>query len=276
MDSAPPRPPLDATALRDGLTGPGRPWRVLDVVAETGSTNADLLARCAAGEDIDGAVLLADHQTAGRGRHGRHWVAPERSQLALSVGVAAEAVPTTGWGWLTLATGVAVADALNETPGLQVGLKWPNDVLAGDGKLAGILAEVAAPKQLIVVGLGLNVTMTAREAPDPAAVSLAMLGCDVVDRNIWAERVLRHLAARIAAWRAAGGADDALAADYRRHSCTLGARVRADTPGDQRVEGLAEGIDDTGRLVINTGDRTVTVSAGDVTRLRPSDRGGGG
>jgi BirA family biotin operon repressor/biotin-[acetyl-CoA-carboxylase] ligase len=121
------------------------------MVAETGSTNADLLARSAAGEDIDGAVLLAEHQTAGRGRHGRHWVAPARSQLALSVGVAADMVPTSGWGWLTLATGVAVADALAEASGLQVGLKCPNDVIVGDGKLAGILAEVAATKQLIVV-----------------------------------------------------------------------------------------------------------------------------
>ncbi|WP_024441477.1 biotin--[acetyl-CoA-carboxylase] ligase [Mycobacterium sp. UM_WGJ] len=265
-----PRPPLDVAALRAGLTGPDGPWRVVDVVDETGSTNADLLARAAAGEDIDGAVLLAEHQMAGRGRHGRHWSAPAYSQLALSVGVAADTVPTSGWGWLTLATGVAVADAIAEVSGLQVGLKWPNDVIAGDGKLAGILAEVAAPKQVIVVGLGLNVSMTAEEAPDPAAVSLAMLGAAVVDRNLWADKVLRHLAIRIAAWRAAGGADDALVSDYRRHSCTLGAQVRADIPGDQRVEGVAEAIDDTGRLVINTGDGTVTVSAGDVTRLRPT------
>lgn len=263
-------PALDAAGLRARLVGP-HGWRALDVIAETGSTNADLLARSAAGEDIDGAVLLTEHQTAGRGRHGRHWVTPPRSQLALSVGVAADMVPASGWGWLTLATGVAVADAVAEVCGLQVGLKWPNDVMAGDGKLAGILAEVAAPRQLIVVGLGLNVTMTAEQAPDPAAVSLGMLGASVLDRNIWADKVLGHLANRIAAWRAAGGADAALAADYRRHSCTLGVRVRADIPGDQRVEGLAEGIDDTGRLLINTGQDTVTVSAGDVTRLRPSE-----
>ncbi len=261
------RPALDAAALRAALIGPTG-WRAVDVVTETGSTNADLLARSAQGEDIDGAVLLAEHQTAGRGRHGRHWSAPQRSQLALSVGVAADTVPTAGWGWLTLATGVAVADAIAEVSGIEVGLKWPNDVMAGDGKLAGILAEVAAPQQRIVVGLGLNVTMTAQEAPDPAAVSLAMLGSAVIDRTVWAGAVLRHLADRIAAWRAAGGADAALVSDYRRHSCTLGAQVRADIPGGHQVIGVAEAIDDTGRLVINTGDTTVMVSAGDVTRLR--------
>lgn len=273
MENHAPRPPLDASALRAQLTGPGLPWRSLDVVAQTGSTNADLLARSAAGEDIDGVVLLAEHQTEGRGRHGRHWSTPPRTQLALSVGVDADTVPTSGWGWLTLATGVAVADALAEAAGVQAGLKWPNDVVVGGGKLAGILAEVAAPKQVIVVGLGLNVTMTADGASDPetgSAVSLAMLGASVIDRNIWADKVLRHLADRIVAWRAAGGADDALATDYLRYSRTVGAHVRADMPGDKQVEGVGEAIDEMGRLVINTGDQLVTVSAGDVTQLRPS------
>ena len=88
-----PRPPLDAAAISDGLVGPGLPWRQLDVVAETGSTNADLLARCAAGEDIDGSVLLAEFQNAGRGRQGRHWSAPPRAGITLSVGVSGASVP---------------------------------------------------------------------------------------------------------------------------------------------------------------------------------------
>lgn len=257
------RPPLDATAIRDGL---GELWRQLDVVDETGSTNGDLMARSAAGEDIDGAVLLAEFQNAGRGRHGRVWSAPPRSQLALSVGVGAADVPTQTWGWLPLATGVAVADALAEVTEIEAGLKWPNDVVVGDGKLAGILAEVAAPKQVIVVGLGLNVTMTADEAPDPVAISLAMLGA-AVDRNVLAQAVLRRLAARIEAWR---GADAELAVDYRRYSRTLGTRVRAILPGDRQIEGVAEAIDELGRLCIDTGGQIETVSAGDITHLRPS------
>src|SRR5271155_2465952 len=131
MDRDSLRAPLDTATLRDGLAGPGLPWRQLDVVAETGSTNADLITRAEGGDDVDGSVLLAEYQNAGRGRHGRHWSAPPRAQVALSVGVGANSVPRSGWGWLPLATGVAVADALTALGGsFDVGLKWPNDVLA--------------------------------------------------------------------------------------------------------------------------------------------------
>jgi BirA family transcriptional regulator, biotin operon repressor / biotin---[acetyl-CoA-carboxylase] ligase len=272
MDPDPTRAPLDAAALRDGLAGPGLPWRQLDVVAETGSTNADLIARVEDGIDADGSVLLAEYQNAGRGRHGRQWSAPARAQIALSVGVGAASVPRTGWGWLPLAAGVAVADALTAVCGaaLGVGLKWPNDVLANGGKLAGILAEVAAPAPVIVLGLGLNVTLTAQEAPDPVATSLLILGSSATDRNALARSILRELARRIDAWRTAGGADSALIADYQRYSLTLGSRVRATLPGDREVVGVAQAVDETGRLRVDTGGQIVAISAGDITHLRPS------
>jgi BirA family biotin operon repressor/biotin-[acetyl-CoA-carboxylase] ligase len=239
------------------------PWRI-DVVQETGSTNADLLARAAAGEDIDGAVLIAESQTAGRGRHGRSWSTPPGSQIALSAGVGVGAVPSEAWGWLPLLTGVAVVDAVAEVAGITAGLKWPNDVLVGAGKLAGILAEVAAPAPVVVVGLGLNVT----EAPDPAATSLAMLGA-AGDRTELTEAVLRHLARRIDGWRAANGADATLAADYRSRSVTIGNRVRASLPGGRVLEGVAADVDEVGRIRIDTGEEVLTVSAGDITHLRP-------
>jgi BirA family biotin operon repressor/biotin-[acetyl-CoA-carboxylase] ligase len=264
------RPPLDVAALRDGLVGPGLSWRQLDVVAETGSTNADLISRAEGGADIDGSVLLAEYQNAGRGRHGRQWSAPSRTQIALSVGVGGGSVPRSSWGWLPLATGVAVADALTGLAGIDVGLKWPNDVLANGGKLAGILAEVAAPTSAIVLGLGLNVTLTADEAPDPVAISLLTLGSSATDRNTLVRRILRELAVRIDAWRTAGGADSALIADYQRYSLTLGSRVRASLPGDREVVGTARAIDETGRLCVDTGAQTVAISAGDITHLRPS------
>jgi BirA family transcriptional regulator, biotin operon repressor / biotin---[acetyl-CoA-carboxylase] ligase len=241
------------------------PWRI-DTVDETGSTNADLLARAAAGEDIDGAVLIAESQTAGRGRHGRSWSTPPGSQIALSAGVGVGTVPNEAWGWLTLLTGVAVVDAVAEVAGVKAGLKWPNDVLVGTGKLAGILAEVAAPEPVVVVGLGLNVT----EAPDSVATSLSRLGA-AVDRTELTEAVLRHLATRIDAWRAADGADAALVADYRSRSVTIGNRVRAVLPGDRTVSGVADDVDGTGRLRIDTGEEVVNVSAGDITLLRPAN-----
>ena len=269
-DPGPHRAALDVVRVRHDLVGPGRPLTRLDVVETTGSTNADLLARHSAGEDIDGAVLIAEHQSAGRGRNGRAWSTPPRSQIALSVGIAARAVPTTAWGWVPLLTGVAVVDAVRATTGVDANLKWPNDILVGEGKLAGILAEVAAPDPVIVVGLGLNVTLTAEEAPDPRATSLLMLGSTMLDRSALLGAVLAELTARIDRWRSAGGPDTTLVADYRRRSVTLGTRVRALLPGDREIIGVAADLDVSGQLSIDTGAQTVTVSAGDITHLRPA------
>ena len=269
-DPGPHRAALDVVRVRHDLVGPGRPLTRLDVVETTGSTNTDLLARHSAGEDIDGAVLIAEHQSAGRGRNGRAWSTPPRSQIALSVGIAARDVPTTAWGWVPLLTGVAVVDAVRATTGVDANLKWPNDVLVGEGKLAGILAEVAAPDPVIVVGLGLNVTLTAEEAPDPRATSLLMLGSTMLDRSALLGAVLAELTVRIDRWRSAGGPDATLVADYRRRSVTLGTRVRALLPGDREIIGVAADLDVSGQLSIDTGAQTVTVSAGDITHLRPA------
>lgn len=269
--SAPERRPLDVTTLRAGLR---TPWQQLDVVAETGSTNADLLARVAAGGSIAAHVLLAEFQNSGRGRHGRSWSAAPRSQIAMSVGVGTTGVPADAWGWLPLLTGVAVVDALAATCEVSAGLKWPNDVLVGTGKLAGILAEVAAPTSEIVVGLGLNVSLSQQEAPDPRATSLTMLGASAVDRTALVANILDALGDRIERWRAAGGADDTLVRDYRNHSLTIGSQVRASLPGDQAIVGTARAIDTFGRLIIDDGDSEITVAAGDITHLRPADSPG--
>jgi BirA family transcriptional regulator, biotin operon repressor / biotin---[acetyl-CoA-carboxylase] ligase len=263
------RQPLNQAALRAELIGTGLGWRQLDVVEQTGSTNADLLARAASGVDVAGAVLIAEHQTAGRGRHGRGWSASPRAQITMSVGVSVVDVPTEGWGWLSLATGVAVVDAvapLLDAAGVGVGLKWPNDVVAAGGKLAGILAEVAKPA--VVIGLGLNVTQVPEEVDGPGATSLLDLGVPAPDRDQLVRSVLRELGGRIVAWRLARGADWQLAADYRARSLTIGTRVRAELPGGKEVVGTASAIDDQGRLCVETGAETVVVSAGDVVHLR--------
>ena len=273
MTAPPHRPALDVAGIRRDLVGPGRPLRHLELVGTTGSTNADLLAGRAAGEDIAGLVLVAEFQSAGRGRHGRSWTAPPRSQIAFSIGVDAGALPPAAWGWLPLLTGVAAADAVYATTGIEVGLKWPNDIVArdsqaGEGKLGGILAEVAAPDPVIVVGCGLNVTLTAEEAPDPRATSLLMLGSTMLDRSALLGSVLAELTARIDSWKATGGPNASLIADYRRRSITLGTRVRALLPGDREITGEAIDLDDLGQLLIDTGEQTVAVSAGDITHLR--------
>jgi BirA family biotin operon repressor/biotin-[acetyl-CoA-carboxylase] ligase len=271
------RNPLDAAALRDVMVG--SPWRRMDVVAETGSTNADLIARASAGEDIDGVALIAEHQTAGRGRNGRSWSAVPRTQVAMSVGVSADGIPNPAWGWIPLVAGLAVLDAVAAVAGVDAGLKWPNDVLArppAHGKLAGILAEVAAPTPVIVIGIGLNVSLRTDELPDPGATSLAMLGGRPTDRQDLVVALMDGLARRIAGLRTARGADAALMAEYTARSLTIGMRVRATMPGDREIIGDADHVDDQGRLCIDTGSETVVVSAGDIVHLRPFEGAGSG
>jgi len=260
-------PPLDAAAIQASA---GAGWRV-EVVAETGSTNADLAARAQAGEDVEGVALFTEDQTEGRGRQGRSWSAVPRSQILLSVGVDTTDVPSETWGLLSLAAGVAVVEAVAEVAGVQAALKWPNDVLVGTGKLAGILAEVAAPggaAPVIVVGVGLNVSLAADELPDPVAVSLRSLGVAQPDRQRLAVALLNRLHARIAEWRVGGNVE--LLAVYRKHSATLGQSVRAELPGGREVLGQATDIDGNGSLLIDSADGVVAVSAGDVIHLRPA------
>ncbi|HEY3995898.1 MAG TPA: biotin--[acetyl-CoA-carboxylase] ligase [Mycobacterium sp.] len=273
MDRDSLRPPLDTAALRTELIGTGLGWRQLEVVEQTGSTNADLLARASSGTDVAGTVLIAEHQTEGRGRHGRGWSATPRAQITMSVGVSIVDVPSPGWGWLPLAAGVAVVDTVNPLlagTGMQAGLKWPNDVLAGPpdspGKLAGILAEVAKP--VVVIGLGLNVTQAPEDIDGGGATSLLDLGVVAPDRTRLACGLLAELGRRIVAWRAARGADWALASDYRARSLTIGNPVRAHLPGGKEVVGTASGIDDQGRLCLESDGETVVVAAGDVVHLR--------
>lgn len=269
------RPPLSAPALRRALVSPHGPWAALDVVADTGSTNADL--RAAAGDGaVDRTVLVAEHQGAGRGRHSRTWSSPPRSGLAVSVLLRPAGVPVSGLGWLPLLTGVAVVDVLRRIGEVDAVLKWPNDVLIDGRKVAGILAEVVAtgPELAVVVGLGLNVSLRAEELPVPEATSLALCGATCVDRDPLLRAVLRELDVRERRWRAAG--DDAgrgLAEDYRARCSTLGKSVRVVLPNGQDLLGTAVAVDDAGRLVVRSASGADRVlSAGDVTYVRSAQR----
>ena len=139
------------------------------MVDRTGSTNADLLARALGGAP-EGVVLAAEEQSAGRGRMGRAWVSPPRAALTFSLLVRPATVPPARRGWLPLLAGVAVATAVTAVTGVQTRLKWPNDVLTGPAKLAGILAEAAG--NAVVVGVGLNVSTEPGELPPPGPGAL--------------------------------------------------------------------------------------------------------
>ncbi len=260
------RPPLREAALRAALVAPGSPWTEVRVLDETGSTNADVAAAARAGA-AEGLVVTAEVQTVGRGRAGRVWHAPARSGIAVSV-LLRPTAPRETWGWLPLLTGLAVVGPLAAMSGLDLGLKWPNDVLVdGERKLAGLLAEVV--DDAVVVGIGLNVSLHADERPVPTATSLVLEGAEVVDRDPVLRAVLRSLGERYRDFEAAGGDASAagLLSAYRAACTTLGRRVRVELPAGH-LEGDAVDVDEAGRLVLRTGDGDTTLAAGDVVHLR--------
>lgn len=269
------RPPLDAGVLRRALVrdaggDPDAFWSRVDVVTETGSTNADLLA-APRDADYPRSVLIAEHQTGGRGRHARPWVSAPRALVTVSAVLDMPGMDLADIGWLPLLAGVAVVDVLRGTAGVDAELKWPNDVLIGGRKVVGILAEVAAtaPVPTVVVGIGLNVSLTEDELPVPTATSLLLEDAEVTDRTVLVRAILRELARRHREWEAAGWKVDTLAAAYKERCGTLGRRVRAELPGDRELIGTAIDVDVEGRIVIEAdGKSPVAVSAGDITHLR--------
>lgn len=277
---------LDMDRIREALSGD---FAVIDYTESTGSTNTDLMQ---ADKVADGTVLLADEQVAGKGRLGRQWVSPAGSQLIFSALILPDSLEHLGT--LPLAAGLAVTDSVEGSV-----LKWPNDVHIDGKKLCGILAEAgpvgeafkSAPKTevskaevnkaeinkaevapktqaanppsaRVVVGMGVNVTLTREELPIEAATSLALEGLDT-DRTELAITVLKNLRRRITQWEQQ---DPQLMADYRKVCSSIGQEVRLEAPtGD--VIGTVEGVADDGR--INVGGEYY--SAGDVIHLRPAD-----
>jgi BirA family transcriptional regulator, biotin operon repressor / biotin---[acetyl-CoA-carboxylase] ligase len=255
------RPPLRAGALATALEADGFDITVLE---EAESTNA-LLANRAREGAAEGAVIIAETQTAGRGRQGRSWVSPPRAGLTFSVLLRPPQVS----GWLPLLAGLAVAVALEEQARVNAGVKWPNDVLIEDvvgsarpGKVAGLLAEVpAGGAGAVIIGIGLNVSTRLAELPDERATSLALAGARNTDRETLLKAMLRSLARGYASWLADPAA---LVPAYRAACVTIGRRVRVELPGGQSHGGVATEVDSEGRLVV--AERAF--AAGDVIHLR--------
>lgn len=257
------RPPLDGRRITQALRRTSELWREVHVVARTGSTNTDLLARAAAGE-AEGIVLAAEEQFAGRGRLDRAWTAPPRSALTVSL-LLRPPLPPASRPFLPLLAGLSIVDALRARYSVDAVLKWPNDVLARDRKLAGILTESAG--DAVVVGIGLNVLQRIGELPIETAVSLAALTDEPVDRSIVLLAVLRAFEARYAEWLAADGDPAELLTAYRAACSTIGARVRVETSAGA-VIGDAIAVDERGHLVVRTDDGDRSVAAGDVIHVR--------
>ncbi len=255
-------PGLDQKTLAQAVIRPGGRWREIRVVAETGSTNADLLQAARAGA-AEGLVLVAGAQTAGRGRLGRTWVSLPGTALICSV-LLRPAAPPAALGWVPLLAGVAVASALRAEAAVPAQLKWPNDVLVAGRKIAGILAEAYAGA--IVVGIGVNVSLGRAELPVPTATSLRLEHAASTDREQLLAAILGELERWYTAW--AGGAGTAgVRREYLRLSATIGRPVRAELPGSV-LSGTAEDVDELGRLVLATGAGTEAVGAGDIVHLR--------
>jgi BirA family biotin operon repressor/biotin-[acetyl-CoA-carboxylase] ligase len=245
------RPPLPTKRLVRALAEDGFDLRVVDT---TESTNADVAAAARDGA-AEGLVVAAEFQHGGRGRLSRTWVSPARAGLTFSVLLR----PPQLSGWVPLLAGVALVRALRERGGVEATVKWPNDVLVEDRKLAGILCEHVAP-DAVVVGVGLNVTTHAEELPGPPATSL-LIERGVTDRAVLLPAILRSLAGAYAGWRAD---PQALPPAYRSVSSTFGRPVRLSLPDGSTVEGVADGLDDDGRIVVNG----MAYGAGDVVHLR--------
>ncbi len=227
---------LDVLVLREQLVAPNGPYAALDVLDTTGSTNADLMS-AARGGAADRTVLVAERQTAGRGRRSRTWVSPEGSGVYLSVLVRPTTVPAARLGTLGMVAGLALMHAARETAGIDAVLKWPNDLLVGADrtKAAGVLSEVAANHTEITASF------------------------------------LRAFAEFEAAWRLSDGdvARSGVLAGYREACGTIGQRVRAELPDGTALTGVAVDVDEDGRLLLDLDDGTSQgVSAGDVVHLR--------
>lgn len=269
---------FDPDAFQAALTTRriGRPTRHY---AQTGSTN-DLAHAAARGGAAEGLVILADEQTAGRGRLDRRWWAPPGTSLLFSL-LLRPGVPVTHAGQLTMCLGLATAEASEDVTGLHIGLKWPNDLVYAGRKLGGMLAESEVDGERIryaVLGLGLNVNLDFTAPADPAdgtpmpgelrsqATSLAMLLGRPVDRTAL-------LAALLAAFetqydRLLAGQSPHI--DWAARLDTLGQRVRVALRGDS-FTGAAIGVTPEGGLILAADDGTERIIwAGDVTALRPT------
>jgi BirA family biotin operon repressor/biotin-[acetyl-CoA-carboxylase] ligase len=286
-DAHNPGSPLNRGALADqdflAATGIAK----VVVVDSTGSTNADLLRAVSAEptEWPDMSVLTAEYQSAARGRLDRRWEAPPLSSVSVSLvlrpaNAEGRPLPTHTYSWLSLLGALALRETLRETAGIPAELKWPNDVLVRGRKIAGILAQLGTMGDgsvpAVILGTGLNVTLTKSELPVPTATSVALEEPLTVDRTVLLKSYLAHFSVLYRSFCNADGDPTAgIAGGLSLHKrvesvmVTLGKQVRAQLPGDHEIIGHASRLDEYGSLLVVDKDaREHVVTAGDVVHLR--------
>ncbi|WP_296680850.1 biotin--[acetyl-CoA-carboxylase] ligase [Novosphingobium sp.] len=233
---------------------------MIKTVPVTGSTNADLAARLAAGERItEGYWLVADRQSAGKGRHGRTWFDGAGNFMGSTVIHVGRCDPPAGT--LALVAALAVAEAVTSylAPPHRVVLKWPNDVLVGNAKLAGILLEMVGGS--VIAGIGVNLK-AAPVLSDRDTATLAKFGAPP-DRDLFAANLASHLDAEVARWRVYGL--EAVLARWQALAHPAGTPLRIGEPGEETLHGTFAGLAADGALQLRLANGTTrTIHAGEV------------
>ncbi len=248
-----PRAPLDQSRITAALS---RYWRV-SVVDLTTSTQDDLATKANAGEAKNGDVIIANYQSAGRGRLDRTFIAPASTALLFSIYLQPQR-ERDDWGFLPLLAGFSIADTLRKI-NANVSIKWPNDLLIDEMKIGGIISTAAGSG--VVIGIGINVSTTASELPVETATSLKIAGVSKLDRNLLLPLLLNAFETDFTAW----DQGESFLEKYSQLSATRGREVTIIGPAESAMRSRAQSFDEQGRLHLEDGQ---IVTVGDVIHLR--------
>jgi len=249
-----PRAPLDKSVIAS-LTS--RYWRV-SVVDLTTSTQIDLAELVKSKSVESGEVLVAEFQSAGRGRLERTFDAAPNSALLFSLYISPKRAKS-DWGFITHLAALALHEVISVDLPTKASLKWPNDILIGEKKVAGLLAQVA--DEGLIVGIGINVAMTGEELPVETATSLAIARSKQLERNVILANFLNIFHSKFVEWDAGVDFIDR----YSEVCATLGLEVQIEVIGRENRTGIAQSINKFGALLLEDG---FEVNVGDVVHLR--------
>ena len=253
MGTDAPRAPLDQSRITSALS---RYWRV-SVVDLTASTQDDLAEKISLGNGMHGDVIVANYQSAGRGRLDRSFLASPSTALLFSIYLNPER-SRDEWSFIPLLAGFSIADTLNKI-NAEVSIKWPNDLLIKDKKLGGIISTAAGSG--VIIGIGINVSTTLSELPVEGATSLAIAGISKLDRNLLLPLLLNALEKDFTAW----DQGESFLERYSQLSATQGREVTIVGPAENSMKSRAQTFDEQGRLHLEDGQ---IVTVGDVIHLR--------